>query len=197
MRALRLALRRLGPKYARKSNKALRSACPSVCLCVCVAVSVCAAVLVRRLTSCFYTLSSGLSACGEAAYKGRMPELQVLKGKRRGKIGQRERSNALCHASDIHLLYVSLSLSLFFALFVARSINFIALLFFLCVVRVVTSLLRVRLSCQSIAACLMPRAWCGLCGMSPFAAHFAGAAFAVFMCTLDWIVKLAWDAASH
>lgn len=114
MRALRLALRRFEPKYARKSNKALRSASLSVCLCVCVPV------YVRGLTSCFYTLSSGLSACGVAAYEGRMPELSRVASTergRRGKIGQRERSNALCHASDIHLVYVSLSLSLYLWLF--------------------------------------------------------------------------------
>lgn len=128
VRALRLALRRFEPKYARKSNKALRSASLSVC------ASVCVPVCVRGLTSCFYTLSSGLSACGEAAYEeGRMPELSRVastESGRRGKIGQRERSNALRHASDIHLVYVSLSLTLSLALFVARSINFIALLFF-------------------------------------------------------------------
>lgn len=110
MRALRLALRRFEPKYARKSNKALRSASLSVCLCVC--APVCVPVYVRGLTSCFYTLSSGLSACGVAAYEGRMPELSRVASTergRRGKIGQRERSNALCHASDIHLVYVSLS----------------------------------------------------------------------------------------
>lgn len=114
MRALRLALRRFEPKYARKSNKALRSASLSVCLCVC--MTVCVPVYVRGLTSCFYTLSSGLSACGEAAYEeGRMPELSRVASTARGgrgKIGQRERSNALRHASDIHLVYVSLSLSL-------------------------------------------------------------------------------------
>lgn len=127
MRALRLALRRLGPKYARKSNKALWSASLSVCLCLCVCVS--SAVLVRRLTSCFYTLSSGLSACGEAAYEGRMPELQVLKGKRGGKIGQREGvTRAAMRVTFI--CFMSLSLALSLTLFVARSINFIALLFF-------------------------------------------------------------------